>query len=195
MRAMVIASLIMCSSSLAYAQTPLQRIRGTIVSVSGDALVVHGRDADVTIQLAGDTVVRTDTATTLAAIKPGSTLAIVSKGSADKQEAVGVRAMGPGMTLRLGISSWDLLPESTMTNAVVEGQEVAVNGQTMSLKTGDKTVNMSFPTTAVIAMEVVGERTALVPGAKVTVFAAAGSADAMAGKVVIVGVGGITPPV
>ena len=195
MRPFLLAASLLAATP-AFAQAPLQRIRGTITSVSGDTMVVHGRDGtDTTLQLAADTGIRADTASTLSEIKPGSTLAIVSKGPADRQQAVAVRAMAPGVTIRMGISQWDMLPESTMTNAVVEGQQVATSGQVMTLKAGDKTVEMTFPSDAVIAIEDQGNKSMLVPGAHVAIFAAPGTGPDMTARVVIVGLKGLTPPV
>ena len=194
MRALLLAATLLAASP-AFAQAPPQRIRGTIASVSGDTMVVHATSGDdVTFQLAADTVVHADTPSTLDAIKPGSTLAIVSRGPADKQEAVAVRVMGPGVTIRMAILPWDLMPESTMTTAVVEGQSGALTGRSMTLKAGDKTVEMTFPQQASIAVETMGDRASLVPGAKVVVFATPGSGTTMSGRVAIVGLQGMTPP-
>ena len=195
MRALLTAAMLLAAAP-AFAQAPPQRFRGTIASVSGDSMVVHANDGtDLTFQLAADTGVHADTPSTLDAIKPGSTLAIVSRGPADKQEAVAVRVMGPGVTIRMAILPWDLMPESTMTNAVVEGQSGTVTGRTMTLKAGDKTVDMTFPQQASIAVETMGDRAMLVPGAKVAVFATPGNGGAMSARVLIVGLQGMTPPV
>lgn len=199
MRALLLAAALLAATPAfapAFAQAPVQRIRGTIASVNGSTLIVHANDGtDVTFQLAADTGLRADTPSSLDAIKPGSTLAIVSRGSADKQEAVAVRAMGPGVTLRPGIVPWDMMPESTMTNAVVEGQAVAMSGQVMTLKAGDKTVQMTFPANAAIALEEPGDKAMLTPGSHVAVFAAPGPDNAMAARLVIIGLKGMTPPV
>ena len=195
MRALLLAATLLATVP-AFAQAPPQRIRGTIASVTGNDMVIHPNDgADVTVQLASDTALRADTPSSLGAIKPGSTLAIVSRGPADKQQAVALRVMAPGITIRMGVSAWDMLPESTMTNAVVEGQSEQVSGQTMQLKAGDKTVQMAFPPTAVIALESAGDRAMLVPGAKVAVFAAPGDGGPLSARAVIVGLQGMTPPV
>ncbi len=195
MRALLLAATLLAATP-AFAQAPLQRIRGTVASVSGDTVVIHSRDGDdVTLQLAADTTFRADNPSTLDAIKPGSTLAIVSRGPADKQEAVAVRAMAPGVPLRMGILPWDMMPESTMTNAMVEGQQVATSGQVMTLKAGDKTVEMTFPANAVIAIEEPGDKAMLTPGSHVAVFAAQGADKGMTARVVIIGLKGITPPV
>ena len=194
MRALLLAATLLAATP-AFAQAPPQRIRGTITSVTGDTLVIHARDdSDVTLTMAGDTVVHADTPSTLEAIKPGSLLAIVSKGPADKQEAVAVRAMAPGVPLRMLILPWDLMPESTMTNASVEAQQVSTNGQVMTLKAGDKTVQMTFPPSAVVAVEENGDKAMLKPGAHAVVFAVPGASGGLAARVVIVGLKGLTPP-
>lgn len=196
MRLWILAASYLAVALPASAQAPPQRIRGTIVSVAGDSLVVHSNGGDdLTVQLAADTTIRSDTPTTLAAIKPGTTLAIVSRGPADRQEAVGVRAMAPGITIRMGVSSWDLMPESTMTNAVVQGESVATSGKAMTLKAGDHTVQMGFAPDAVIALEDNADRIILAAGEKIMVFAVPGTGSALSARVVIVGLHGIAPPV
>lgn len=194
MRALLLAATLLAATP-AFAQAPPQRIRGTVTSLAGDTLVVHARDdTDVTLRLAPDVVIHADTPASLAAIKPGSTLAIVSKGPADKQQAVAVRAMAPGIPLRMAILPWDLMPESTMTNAVVEAQEIAATGQTLTLKAGDKTVQMAFPADAVVAIEDMGDKAMLVPGSHVVAFAVPGDNTTLTARVVIVGLQGLTPP-
>ena len=82
-----------------------------------------------------------------------------------------------------------------MTNAVVEGQTVATTGKVMTLKAGDKTVDMAFPADAVIAIEEPGDKAMLTPGSHVAVFASAGTDNTMTARVVIIGLKGMTPPV
>lgn len=195
MRALLLAATLLAATP-AFAQAPPQRIRGTVTSVAGDVLVVHAtNDSDVTFQLAPDTGYRADTVASVDAIKPGSLLAIVSRGPADKQVAVAVRAMAPGMPLRQAILPWDLMPDSTMTNASVAGQSVSAGGHAMTLKSNDQTVEMSIAPDAVIATEATGDRTQLTPGSKVTIFAVPGTGSAMAARVVIIGLDGLVPPV
>lgn len=176
----------------AQAQLP-QRIRGTVASLGGETLVVHGRDGnDITVKLAPDAAVRVDAPTTVAAIKPGSTLGIVSRGPADQQVAVAIRIVPTGSMSRLGTFPWDMMPQSTMTNAVVEGQSLEASAQMLTLKAGDTVVHMAIAPDAVVAESEAGERSLLVPGAKVVVFATP-DGSGLASRAVVVGKGDFTP--
>jgi len=67
-------------------------------------------------------------AITLADLKPGTPLRVTTIKRADGQlVAIDVRPIPP--TVRLGLSPFDLQPESTMTNATLEGQVVLAGGR------------------------------------------------------------------
>ena len=178
----------------AWAQIPA-RIRGTVGSLSGDTLIVNETAGDkVTVHLNADAAMRADSKATVAAITPGSTLGIVSKGpSADKQVATAIRIVPTGSMARLGQFPWDL-PQSTMTNGVVEGQGISATDRTMTLKAGGEVVHMGIAPDANIATVGAGNRSMLVPGTKIVVFAKPGAGDTMTGLAVEIGENGLTPP-
>ena len=198
MRAPVYVFLLLAAAPLtaplpAWAQIP-QRIRGTIASLSGDTLIVREADGgDATLHLAANVPVREEIRATAAAITPGSTLAIVSRGPADKQEAIDIRVVPAGSLARMGVFKWDL-PQSTMTNGVVEGQSVAVSGGVLTVKAADSVVHMAIAPNASISVSGPGDASMLTPGAHVVVFATPGTGGVMTGQTVIVGKDGMTPP-
>jgi len=156
----------------AFAQTPAapapSRLRGEIVSLTGDTLVFHRANADnVTIDFKSDVQVGAVKNVKLADIKPNTFVGVASLPGADgkltaKEVLVFPETMrGSGE----GHYAWDLLPGSMMTNANVDTAVQSTSGRelTMSYKGGTKTV--------------------LVPeGVPVVTFTEATRADVVAGK-------------
>ena len=124
------------ASSLALAQAP-QRIRGTITSLSGDALMVKTREGrDVTLQLTPDAQVVTPKLTTMAEFKPGSYVGVTSvKGPDGRLVAQRVHALGPQVPQMHG--AWDSIPNSMMTNANIESSAQVSGGNELTLKYKD----------------------------------------------------------
>ncbi len=155
----------------AIAATPAaapSRLRGEIVSLNGDTLVLHrANTANVTIDFKSDVAVGAVKNVKLADIKANTFVGVASLPGADgkltaKEVLVFPETMrGSGE----GHYAWDLLPGSMMTNANVDTAVQSTNGRelTMSYKGGTKTV--------------------LVPeGVPVVTFTDATRADVVAGK-------------
>lgn len=165
--------------ALAAAQNADQvRIRGTIVRVDASTLVVQDRGGEV-ISLArpADMPVSEVYRIKLSDIKRGSYIGTAAMPQADgTQKAIEVvvfpeAARGTGE----GHRPWDLLPESTMTNATVADLAAAPKsvrgGQQLRLtyKGGEKTVVV--PPDAPVVTFRPGTEALLVPGAKVMISA------------------------
>jgi RNase P/RNase MRP subunit p29 len=154
------------------------RIRGTIVRVDANTLVVQDRGGEV-VSLArpADMAVSEVYRIKLSDIKQGSFIGTAAMPQADgTQKALEVvvfpeAARGTGE----GHRPWDLLPQSTMTNATVADLAAAPKsvrgGQQLRLtyKGGEKTVIVP-PDVPVVTFRP-GTETLLVPGAKVLVNA------------------------
>jgi RNase P/RNase MRP subunit p29 len=154
------------------------RIRGTIVRVDANTLVVQDRSGEV-VSLArpADMQLSEVYRIKLADIKQGSFIGTAAMPQADgTQKALEVvvfpeAARGTGE----GHRPWDLLPQSTMTNATVADLAAAPKsvrgGQQLRLtyKGGEKTVIVP-PDVPVVTFRP-GTETLLVPGAKVLVNA------------------------
>ena len=137
-------------ASVAFAQAPAAkpaRIRGDIVSLSGDTLTVHRRSGDtVTIDMKQDTPVTAVKNIKLADIKPGSFIGTAATTGTDgKMTATEVvvfpeAARGTGE----GHYAWDLAPNSTMTNANVDQIVTGTSGRDLKLsyKGGSNTVTV-----------------------------------------------------
>ena len=94
-----------------------------------------------------------------------------------------------------GHRPWDLVPNSTMTNANVEQLVTSVDGPMLTMKYKDGEKKISVPNNATIVQFVSGDKSDLKPGAKI--FIAAGT-KLPNGDVetagINVGKNGLTPP-
>jgi hypothetical protein len=176
------------------------RIRGTIVRVDAKTLVVQDRGGEV-VSLArpADMTVSEVYPIKLSDIKQGSFIGTAAMPQADgTQKALEVvvfpeAARGTGE----GHRPWDLLPQSTMTNATVADLAAAPKsvrgGQQLRLtyKGGEKTVIVP-PDVPVVTFRP-GTESLLVPGAKVLVNAQEKNGIPTALRVTA-GRNGFTPP-
>lgn len=183
----------------AVAEKPV-RLRGTIEKVDASTITLKERGGEtVVLQRAPDMPVAEVYAITLADIKPGSFIGTAAMPQPDgSQRAIEVvvfpeAARGTGE----GHYAWDLMPESTMTNATVEGMAAApVNvpgGQKLVLKYkgGEKTVIV--PADVPVVTFRPGTPDLLVPGAKVLINAQMKDGKPTALRV-NAGRNGFTPP-
>jgi outer membrane lipoprotein SlyB len=184
-------------ASIAAAQSPL-RVRGTIENVDGQTLAVKARDgAMMKVKLADSPRVLTLNKMTLADVKQGTFVGITAMPQPDgSQKAVEIHIFPEPMRgTGEGHYPWDLMPNSTMTNANVESTVVSNDGQELVMKYKD------------------GEKKVVVPpNTAVVMFAPATVADIKAGQkffvpnakkmedgtletpVIIVGSNGVDPP-
>ena len=130
------------------------RIRGTIESVDGQTLAVKARDgAMMKVKLADSPRVLTLNKMTLADVKQGTFVGITAMPQPDgSQKAVEIHIFPEPMRgTGEGHYPWDLMPNSTMTNANVESTVVSNDGQelVMKYKDGEKKVVVP-PNTAVV---------------------------------------------
>jgi hypothetical protein len=188
---------LMLAISSAQAQDVV-RVRGTIEKADGATLLVKTREgSQVTVKLTDNAQVNGVAKAALADIKQNSFVGITAMPQADgTQKAIEVHIFpearrGAGE----GHRPWDLVPNSTMTNANVEQLVTAVDGpmRTMKYKDGEKKI--SVPNNATIVQFVNGDRSELKPGAKIFIAAGTKKPD---GTIetggVNVGRDGITPP-
>jgi hypothetical protein len=188
---------LLLAASAVSAQTPV-RVRGTIDNVDGQTLWVKTRDGAMTkVKLADGARVLTLNKMSLADVKPGAFIGITAMPQADgSQKAVEIHIFPEAMRgTNEGHYPWDLMPNSTMTNANVESSVVSNDGQTLVMKYKD------------------GEKKVIVPAnIEVVMFAPATVADIKAGQkffvpnakrqddgtietpVIVVGTNGVAPP-
>jgi hypothetical protein len=163
----------------ALAQTPV-RIRGTIEKVDGQILSIKSRDGQaLTVKLTPPEGVAAVVKASLSDIKSGSFVGIAAvangKGGWRALEVLifpeAMRGTGEGDR------AWDLVPESTMTNATVSDVVSKVDSHTLTLKykEGEKTFDIAADTAIVTFAP--GEKSELKPGAKVFISGAMKQAD------------------
>jgi hypothetical protein len=181
----------------ASAQQPV-RVRGTIEKVAGNTLEVKTREgAIVTVKLTDNAQVNGVAKAVLADIHQNSFVGITAMPQPDgTQKAVEVHIFpearrGAGE----GHRPWDLLPQSTMTNANVEVLVTGVEGPMLTMKYKDGEKKIMVPNDVPIVLFVNGSRDDLKPGAKIFVAAGTKNADGtIETSGVNVGRDGLTPP-
>lgn len=197
MKKLFAASLVLlCSVALAQVSLPTQRLRGTVKSFDGSTLVLAERSGEtVTLALAENFSVNEVLAIEPAAIKPGSYVGAAAVPATDGTLRAlevlvfpeGARGTGEGH------SPWDLQPGSTMTNATVAELAASPQGRRLTLryKDGEKTVVV--PENVPIVTFKPGDKSLIVPGANVIVFAQTRGGKPTALRA-LAGRGGFAPP-
>ena len=187
------------AATIALAQAPdTVRVRGTIQSVDGQMLTVKTRDGAVMkIKLADNAPVRAVVKETIADIKPGGFVGITALPQPDgTQKAVEIHIFPEAMRgTGEGHRPWDLMPNSTMTNATVDSEVAVSDGQKLVLKYKDGEKTFIVPPNVVVVTYAPATAADLKPGEQVFIAAAKklpdGSAEA---PNITVGRGGVNPP-
>ena len=122
--------LLLLATAAAFAQAPA-RIRGTITALEGDVLSVKSREGkDVKIHLVPNVGVTTAKRATLEELK-GKYVGVTAIQKEGKMTALEVHAIPP--QAKPGHFPWDLQPNSTMTNANLDGIAQASGGNEITL--------------------------------------------------------------
>jgi hypothetical protein len=174
------------------------RVRGTIEKVDGNTLTVKSREgANLTVKLKDGAQVTGVAKAALADIKQNSFIGITAMPQPDgTQKAIEVHIFpearrGAGE----GHRPWDLVPNSTMTNANVEQLVTAVDGPMLTMKYKEGEKKISVPNNAVIVQFVNADKSDLKPGAKVFINGVTKLPDgSLEAAGINVGKDGITPP-
>jgi hypothetical protein len=177
-------------SSLAIAQAPT-RVRGTITALDGDVLSVKSREGkDLKVHLASDVGVSTAKAVKLDELKDKYVgVTAVQKGG--KLTAVEVHAIPP--QAKPGHFPWDLQPESTMTNANLDGVAQVSGGNEITLNYQGGSQKILVPPGTPIVAFVPGSKADLKPGE--WIFTIAGQqGDKLVTQRISVGKDGVKPP-
>ena len=193
-----LALLLSIACASAQQQPAPTRVRGEIEKVDGNTLTVKSREgASVKVVLKDNATVTGVDKAMLSDIKQNSFVGITAMPQADgTQKAIEVHIFpearrGAGE----GHRPWDLVPNSTMTNANVEQLVTSVDGPMLTMKYKEGEKKISVPNNATIVQFVNGDKADLKPGAKI--FIAAGT-KLPNGDVetagINVGKNGITPP-
>jgi hypothetical protein len=196
------ASIVVTASFVgnAFSQTPAAtptRIRGEIVSLTGDTLVVHRTNADnVTIEFKNEVPVGAVKNVKLSDITKGSYVGAASVPGPDGKLTAREVLVFPESMRGTGDGhyDWDLLPGSMMTNANVDTVANGVNGRdlTLSYKGGSKTITVPDNTPVVTFAE--ATRADVIAGKKVFIIATASAPGKYEARRLIVEKNGVVPP-
>lgn len=156
--------------------SPVVRLRGTLQSVAQGSVTLKTRNGEVIeLALPASLIVNEIYPIELADIKAGSFVGVGGMPQADgSQRAIAVTvfpesARGTGE----GYRPFDLMPQSTMTNATVADLAAAPDGRTLQLKYKDGEKTIVVPTGTPIVTFKPADRSLLVPGASVSLTAQA----------------------
>jgi hypothetical protein len=173
-RILGVALALSCAIAAAQTPNPTQRLRGTVESFDGSALVLKERNGEVLRLLLDEKFsVNEVFPIDLSSIQPNSYVGIASMPQADGMlRALEVlvfpeAARGTGE----GHTAWDLQPGSMMTNATVAEVASAAQGRTLKLRYKDGEKSIEVPVGVPVVTFKPGDRSLLVPGAKVLVTA------------------------
>ena len=180
------------------AQTGPTRIRGTIEKVTGQDVEIKAREGGaLTLRLADNARIVAIARATMADIKPGTYVGIAALPRPDgSQMALEVLIFPEAMRgAGEGHRPWDLMPESTMTNATVSDTVAKTEGQTLTLSYKEGSKAIVVPPEAPIVTFVPAERADLKPGTRIfTAATRAGQDGPWSAASITVGKDGVDPP-
>ena len=190
--------LLVASASFAQQQPSTVRVRGTVEAVDGPMLTIKSRDGQTTyhVKLADNVSIRGIVKASLADIKQDSFIGVTGMPQADgSQKAVEIHIFPEALRgTGEGHRPWDLMPNSTMTNAAVAQQVKGVNGQEITLKYKDGEKKIVVPPGVPIVTIVPGNRADLQPGVKIFTVTTKQPDGSLQAARVNYGKDGLTPP-
>ena len=130
------------ATSASFAQQPQTvRVRGTVEAVDGPVLTVKSRDGQTSykVKMTDNVAIRGVIKAALADIKENSFIGVTGMPQSDgSQKAVEIHIFPEALRgTGEGFRPWDLLPNSTMTNATVAQMVKGVSGDEITLKYKD----------------------------------------------------------
>ena len=185
--------------SIAAAQAAdVVRVRGSIAGVNGNMLDVNSRDGTpIKVKLADDVKVLAVDRRSLADVKQGVFVGITAMPQPDgTQKAVEIHIFpdalrGTGEGHRL----WDLMPNSTMTNANIESEITGSDGKELVLKYKDGEKKFVVPANVEVVMFAPAAVADLKPGEKIFIAAGKKLPDgSVEAPRIVVGRNGVNPP-
>jgi hypothetical protein len=187
------AALLVAGLSGASAQTQSMNVRGTITAFDGKMLTVQARDGrSLAIDVPEALNVNITKPFTLADVKPGMVLGVTTVKKPDGAiVAIDVRPIPA--TANQGLSPHDLAPDSTMTNATLEGAVQVANGNELTLNYKTGTVKALVVPETAMSQAAPGARTDLKPGETVFVSTRVEAGDKLTAARIQVSKDGVKP--
>lgn len=167
-------------STAAFAQQNTN-VRGTLQAFEGGILSIKANNGDeVKVELPENVGIATTKPFALTDARPGMMLGVTTIQRNGELIAIDVRPIPPAA--KPGLSAYDLQPQSTMTNATLEGSVAGAGSQEITLNHGGGTVKVRVLPETPMSQAVPGTRADLKPGE--TIYVAARRDDA--GKLIAV---------
>lgn len=197
-KALVFGALFILSAGAVYADTTPVRVRGSVVSLEGNKLVVHPKTGgDVTVALNDNYNAIAVEKASMADIKEGTfigTATVTQPDSSLKSVEVVVfpdKMRGTGE----GHYPWDLGAKSMMTNATVANMVKGVDSHTITVtyKGGEKKIDVPADV-PVVTLVPGASKEDIKPGAIVFVPTQKQDDGSLHGGAVLFGKDGLTPP-
>jgi hypothetical protein len=186
-------------TSLASAQnSDTVRVRGTIQSVDGQMVNVKGRDGTpLKVKLADDVKVLALDRKSMDDVKEGAFVGITAMPQPDgTQKAVEIHIFPEALRgMGEGHRPWDLMPNSTMTNANIETAVASSDGKELVLKYKDGEKKFAVPANVEVVMFAPAAVADLKPGEKIFVAGGKKQPDGtVLAPSIVVGRNGVNPP-
>jgi hypothetical protein len=186
-------------ASIASAQnSDLVRVRGTIQGVDGQTLDVKSRDGTpIKVKLADNARVLAVDRKSMDDVKPGVFVGITAMPQPDgTQKAVEIHIFPEALRgAGEGHRPWDLMPNSTMTNANIETAVATSDGKELVLKYKDGEKKFIVPANIEVVMFDPAAAADLKPGEKIVVSAGKKQPDGtVLAPNIVVGRNGVNPP-
>jgi len=186
------------SSAVAVAQSPaMVRVRGTIESVEGNTINVKGRDGNaLKVKLTDDPKVLTVERKSLADVKQGVFVGITAMPQPDgSQKAVEIHIFPEALRgSGEGHRPWDLMPNSTMTNANIDTEVASADGKELVLKYKDGEKKFIVPANVEVVMFAPAELSDLKAGERVFIIGKKLDDGSVEAGRLVVGRNGVNPP-
>lgn len=171
-------------------------VRGSIVDYQGSTLMVKTPEGEtINVALADDWKVAGVADAKVTDIKPGDFVGIASLPKAGGGDgALEVLIFPPAMKgAGEGSYSWDLKPDSSMTNATVADAVKGVDGRTVTVTYHGKEKKIAIPDGTPVVTIAAATKDDLVPGSVVFITAEKAATGPIAHQVVV-GKNGVVPP-
>jgi len=183
------------SSALAQAPAP-QRIRGQVVSMSANALVLKTRSGESeSITLAPDWSVTLVKPVDVQTIQPGS---FIGTTEVERPDGTGrsleVHVFPQGVKMGEGHYDWDLVPNSKMTNGTVGKVTAGHNGQELDVVYPRGARHVVVPKNVPVVQMEPGARALVKPGAAAFIVALKRPDGGLITNHIVVGENGTPPP-
>lgn len=171
-------------------------VRGSIVNYAGSTLKVKTREGEtVDVALADDWKLAGIADAEVTDIRPGDFVGIASLPKADGGDgALEVLIFPPAMKgTGEGSYSWDLKPDSSMTNATVADAVKGIDGRTVTVTYHGKEKKIAIPDGTPVVTIAAATKDDLISGAVVFITAEKAATGPIAHQVVV-GKNGVVPP-